>query len=117
MNGYTEIVKILASLVNNPNAPNEYGCTPIAQAAYNGFTEIVKILAPLTNYPIAPNMHGFTPLYLAVYRGHTEIVRILAPLTDNHNDPNGTPLISITKNEDILRILKSVKTSIDSSII
>ena len=116
MHGYTEIVKILASVVSNPNAPNEYGCTPIAQAAYNGFTEIVKILAPLTNYPIAPNIHGFAPLYLAVYRGHTEIVRILAPLTDDHNDPNGTPLISITKNEDILRILKSVKTSIDSSM-
>ena len=37
----TEIVKILAPLTNNPNAPNEYGKTPIYWAARNGHTEIV----------------------------------------------------------------------------
>ena len=44
-NGHTEIVKILATLTDNPNAPDEYGFTPIHCAARNGCTEIVKILA------------------------------------------------------------------------
>ena len=47
-----EIVKILAPLTNNPNAPYEYGQTPIHIAAKNGHTEIVKILIPLTDNPI-----------------------------------------------------------------
>ena len=37
----SEIVKILAPLTNNPNAPDEYGKTPIYWAARNGHTEIV----------------------------------------------------------------------------
>ena len=45
-NGYTEIVKILAPLIGNPNAPNKFGKTPIYWAACNGYTEIVKFLAP-----------------------------------------------------------------------
>ena len=32
-----------------PNAPNNYGDTPIHKAACNRYTEIVKILAPLTD--------------------------------------------------------------------
>ena len=31
-----EIVKILATLTDNPNAPNRYGNTPSYWAAYNG---------------------------------------------------------------------------------
>ena len=50
-----EIVKILAPLIDNPNAPNNYGDTPIFWAAYNGHTEIVKFLAPLTDNPSAPD--------------------------------------------------------------
>ena len=45
-NGHTEIVKILAPLMNNPNTPARLnGETPIYVAARNGYTEIVKILA------------------------------------------------------------------------
>ena len=44
----TEMVKILAPLTDNPNAPNEDGETPIHEAAFYGHTELVKILAPLT---------------------------------------------------------------------
>ena len=40
----TEIVKILAPLTDNPNAPNNDGRTPIDLATQNGYTEIVKIL-------------------------------------------------------------------------
>ena len=42
-----EIVKILASLTGNPNAPNYFGITPIHCAVNNGHTEIVKYLASL----------------------------------------------------------------------
>ena len=46
---HTEIVKILASLIDNPNAAMYNGTTPIFMAAMNGCTEIVKILATLTD--------------------------------------------------------------------
>ena len=48
-----EIVQILASLTDNPNAPDKDGLTPIHAAAYNGHTEIVNILAPLAANPNA----------------------------------------------------------------
>ena len=38
-----EIVKTLAPLTDNPNAPNNFGITPIYLAALEGHTEIVKI--------------------------------------------------------------------------
>ena len=83
-----EIVKILAALTDNPNAPNQWGDTPIFWAAHNGHTEIVKTMAPLTDNPNAPNQWGDTPIYWAAHNGHTEIVKILAPLTDNPNAPD-----------------------------
>ena len=64
-----EIIKILAPLTNNPNAPYEYGQTPIHIAAKNGHTEIVKILAPLTNNPNAPDRDGYTPIHWAARMG------------------------------------------------
>ena len=73
-----EIVTIMAPLIENPNAPNEDGNTPIHTAAENGHTEIVKILAPLTENPNAPDNYGSTPIILAAENGHTEIVKILA---------------------------------------
>ena len=45
--GHTEIVRILAPLADNPNAPAENGETPIYVAASKGHTEIVKYLASL----------------------------------------------------------------------
>ena len=61
----TEIVKILAPLTDNPNAPDEYGETPIIMATCLGHTEIVKILAPLTDNPNASNKYGMTPISVA----------------------------------------------------
>ena len=80
--GQTEVVKLLASLVNNPNLPDEYGVTPIFWAAENGHTEIVKILAPLTDNPNAARKSGDTPLSIAAFKGHIEIVKLLEPLTE-----------------------------------
>ena len=84
-----KIVKILAPLTDNPNAPNdEYGTTPIHWASCTGNSEIVKILAPLTDNPNAPRHDGSTPIFWAACNGYTEIVKTLAPLTDNPNAPN-----------------------------
>ena len=134
-----EIIKILAPLTENSNAPNEQGQTPIHWAAYQGYTEIVKILAPLTDNPNAPDKDGYTPIQYAAFFGHTEIFKILEPLTDNPNAPNKNgcnpiylaakeghteivkllapsighfnDLIKIAKNEEIRRILESFKNS------
>ena len=74
--GHTEIVKILAPLTDNPNAPNQYGWTPIhaAAGAGRGYTEIVKILVPLTDNPNATNQYGITPSSVAE---NAEILEIL----------------------------------------
>ena len=92
----TEIVKILAPLTDNPNAPNEYGETPIYWAACFGHTEIVKILCTLTANPNAPDEYGETPIHMAACKGHTKIVKILAPLTDNPNTPDEDGVTPIT---------------------
>ena len=81
--GFTEVVKILVPLTDNPSAPNEIGKSPLNLAAENGHTEMVKILAPVTNNPNDPDGYGNTPIYWAACNGHTEIVKILVPLTDN----------------------------------
>ena len=81
--GHTEIVKILAPLTDNPNAPTKYYReTPIHRAALFGYTEIVKILAPLTDNPNAQNYNGDTPYFLAARNGHLEICRILKSFKD-----------------------------------
>ena len=98
-----EIVKILAPLTENPNAPNENGDTPIFWAARHGRTEIVKTLAPLTYNPNAPDTNGYTPIYIAAHHGHTEIIKILVPLTDNPNAGNHyveTPIHKAACSED-----------------
>ena len=48
INGNAEIVKILAPLTNNPNAPNKVGKTPISWAEFRGHTEIIEILTTFT---------------------------------------------------------------------
>ena len=47
--GYVEMVKIIAPLTDNPNAPNQDGDTPISCAERFGGTEIIPILAPFEN--------------------------------------------------------------------
>ena len=94
--GYVEIVKMIASYQENPNAPIIHGWTPIHMAARHGHTEIVKILAdkvenlnvPIEN-PNGPgsNGHGWTSIHLAARYGYTEIVQILADKVENPNAP------------------------------
>ena len=73
-NENTEIVKILAPLTDNPNAPDKNGDTPIYKAAWKGNLEIVKYLAHLTDKPNASNNQGRTP-FMATK--NEEIRRIL----------------------------------------
>ena len=107
-----EVVKILAPLTDNLNAPDEHGKTPIYLAAYNGHIEIVKFLAPLTDNPNAPVRSGNTPILEAAHYGHTEIVKILAPLAGNPNALGGhgmTPIIwaAYMGHTEIVKILAS----------
>ena len=72
----------------NPNAPQEFGITPIHIAADEGFVDFVQILAPLTENPNAPDEEGETPIHRATEWGRLNIVKILAPLTENPNAPD-----------------------------
>ena len=58
--GHTEIVKFLAPLTDNPNAPI-LGQTPIYIAAREGHSKIVKLLSQFTDNPNAPDRDGKTP--------------------------------------------------------
>ena len=82
--GQSNIVKILASLVANPNIANNDGITPIYSATQLGCTEIVKVLAPLTANPNTP-CNGITPIFMAADGGYVEIIKILVPLVVNPN--------------------------------
>ena len=52
--GNINIVKVLAPLIENPNAPPPLGRTPIHWAAYYGHLDVIKFVAPLTENPNAP---------------------------------------------------------------
>ena len=65
----SEIIGIMAPLIEYPNAPGKRGNTSIHWAAHKGHTEIVKILAPLTDNPNAPDKYGETPIYCAAENG------------------------------------------------
>merc|ERR1712183_649267 len=87
LNGHTEIVKILASLADNPNAPNKDEYTPIYWAAKFGHTEIVKILVPLTDNPNAPDYYGQSPIEIA----KNEEIRIILKSFINSRNLNASP--------------------------
>ena len=79
--GHTEIVRILAPMAIDPNAPAAAfdGATPILRAVQKGNTEIVRILIPYTKNPNAPDHDGRTPYQLAESLGNREIVQMLEP--------------------------------------
>ena len=61
-------------MTDNPNAPDEYGNTPIYLAASWGYTEIIRILAPLSDDPYVPDESK-----------NEEIRRILKYFKKKHN--------------------------------
>ena len=81
-----EIVKIIAPLTDNPNAPDEYGNTPIFWSTFNGHKEIAKILASLIKIDSFNEEEYYTLLETISYASHfgfTEIVELLTPMIDN----------------------------------
>ena len=76
-----------------------------------GHTKIVQILSKLTDNPNAPSNSGWTPIHWVAAHGHTEIVKI--PLTDNPNAPDnkGITPSSVTKNDEIRKMLESFNTT------
>ena len=105
------MVELLGPLTANPNDPNNSGTTPIYHAAFFGHTKIVQILSKLTDNPNAPSNSGWTPIHWVAAHGHTEIVKI--PLTDNPNAPDnkGITPSSVTKNDEIRKMLESFNTT------
>ena len=88
INGYTEIVKILAPLTDNPNAPDKWGETPIFWAACEGFSEIVEILAPLTDDPNAPDNTGRTPHLVARNEEIRRYLQLFSPSKKQKTGPS-----------------------------
>ena len=82
--GHTDVVKLLASRTEDPNAVHPKGLTPIYIAAMEGHVDIIKVLAPLTENPDAPGAaFGKTPMYQASLRHHVDVIRALVPFSDD----------------------------------
>ena len=84
---HVDVVKALAPLIENPNAPDKDGITPIHHASYWGQLDVIKFLALLTETPNAPANFGVTPIHIAATEGHLDVIRFLVPLTKNPNVP------------------------------
>ena len=72
--GYADIVRFLAPLVDNPNAPDPYGWTPIQHAANMGYADILSVLGPLAYFDdgikltfASQNGHLLCVQYLVTY--------------------------------------------------
>ena len=68
--GHLDVIKFLAPLIENPNAPNIYGDTPIHEAASFGHLDVIRFLAPLTENPNKPNKNGITPIDVAMKKNY-----------------------------------------------
>ena len=61
---HTEIVKLLAARMENPNEPRiGDGVTPLLLAAQEGYIKIVKFLASVVENPNIPDQFGYTPVF------------------------------------------------------
>ena len=107
------MIRILAPLSKNPNAPESTGLNAISKAASSGQLEIIKILAPLVTNPNAPDPSGTTPIYHAALFEHTEVIRYLVPLTKNPNTmftstvPTPIQIAQSLGNNEIVQLLQS----------
>ena len=73
-NGKTEVVKILAALTENPNAPDDSGWTPIHGAAENGYIETGELYdsfvckRALVKYQSQSDVLSFTILRIQILK-------------------------------------------------
>ena len=119
--GHLDVIKVLAPLSKNPNAPNSSGWTPIHEAAREGHANVIKVLAPFIDNPNALRPDGETPIYAAAKDGNSEVVKVLATLsrlrmrfdriiTEDPNAPNPkgmTPIFIAAKtgHTDVVKVL------------
>lgn len=121
--GYLEILKFLIDKydldIDDINTQNIDGETPLFRACINGYIEVVKYI--VTNYNLQycnimqeDNCNN-NALYAACKHGHLEIVQYLLlfcfPEDILHTNINGESALSITANDEILKMLleRSVK--------
>ena len=106
-----KMVQIMAPLLEgNPNAPDQWGQTPMHYAANFGYVNLARLLVTLGDNPNAEDQSRVTPIYLAARDGNIEIVKMLAPLSDNPNTPDEygrTPIhfAATNGNAEIIKIL------------
>ena len=119
--GHLDVIKVLAPLSKNPNAPNSSGWTPIHEAAREGHANVIKVLAPFIDNPNALRPDGETPIYAAAKDGNSEVVKVLATLSrlrmrfdriiaEDPNAPNPkgmTPIFIAAKtgHTDVVKVL------------
>ena len=86
--GFKDIVKFIASFMDNLNAPKGNGVTPMFVAARFGHLDIVKFLGEKIETSYATEIEGWTPIQSAAFNGHTKLVKYLAKKVENFNKPN-----------------------------
>ena len=78
-----DVVEFLVDLTEMPIAPDNYGYTPIHEAAMYGHLDVTKFLVDLTDMPIVPNNNGETPIELARMHEHVEVKEFLQRYCNN----------------------------------
>jgi ankyrin repeat protein len=103
------IAQLLLHHGANANAWDDFGFTPVHDAAMYGHLDILKLLIEYKGDIAKPNGFGDLPLHVAVMEDHLDVVRFLL---DHGADVNaetkkdGTAL-DITRNEAIRQELRS----------
>ena len=105
---HIDVVKVLAPLIENLNASDKIGITPIHHATYNRQLDVIRFLAPLTKTPNVPDQKGITPINLASFLGQLDIIKFLAPMTATPNAPDihGFTPIHVAASKENLEIIR-----------
>ena len=94
LNDYPRVEKLLADGVN-PSAADQYGTTPLHEAASRGRRALIQLLLDAGANPDAADWVDSTPLHAAVIYGNEKIVSLLLAAGANPNASNqhgSTPL-------------------------
>ena len=114
--GFTDIVKLIASCVDDSNAPKSNGITPMYVAARFGHLDIVKFLGEKIENSYATEVEGWTPIMLAASNGHNELVQYLAKKVENPNEftSDGFSAIHLAAQEGHIEIVNYLGSMVDN---